>query len=350
MTENAEPILVTGADGFVGGIVASALAQLPGARLVFGNRAETDAPNRTEASTVADLFGAAPVVPVEWRDGFAALRNALAAWKPREIWNCTGALSHDPANYAETFALNAALPALLADAVEDGGRLHHVSTVGVFGPDAPATDHWPEAPASQPPLHSPYTLSKHLGELEVLRRLERYKGAAASIIRLPNVIGLPDEGIRWNTNGYYSFMRMLQAARRGNRDVLLGANPEGRPTLIRASTLQRLVRRLSTAKAHGVVILNAIENGDLRARDHAAIWDRALSESGRGRIRIGRPNDAFNIRLNSVNASNIAFLSSPATFETQAFRAVLPEEAGAIDDAYIGEFTRKWLYHDARTI
>ncbi|WP_267895260.1 NAD-dependent epimerase/dehydratase family protein [Nocardioides terrigena] len=145
-----------GASGFVGSHVVSALIRR-GAEVTAVRAPRLS----TSARSVPDLRGELEMSHVKAESD--RLRAELAG--ASTVINAAG-LAHATGGGDDLFGANALLPAVVAEAMEDGARLVHVSSAAVQGRMSPLDESNTRAP------FSPYSASKALGEELVAQRAD----------------------------------------------------------------------------------------------------------------------------------------------------------------------------------
>ncbi|MET0344069.1 MAG: NAD(P)-dependent oxidoreductase [Polyangiales bacterium] len=227
-------ILVTGADGFIGSHVASALA-------------------RAGHSVVRTVYGRAPE-PGELRVDLSRPSELLQLPNDVDVVvHAAGAVdAHAP--YARMVAANVTTTHLLAGwaALRNVGHFVHFSSVAVYGPLALGVDRDESTPRLGLGLGLPYMRTKALAE----RAVER-AGVPFTLVRPPVVLGSGDTVIS-----------------RGFRDALCH---DGGIPLVPGASLERRVS-LALVEGLGALVVRLVARGPLGGPVHAVDADLTVGE------------------------------------------------------------------------
>jgi nucleoside-diphosphate-sugar epimerase len=280
-------ILVTGADGFLGG------------HLVRGLEAEHD------------VIGAVFTRPARTREVRVDLtRDDQLTRLPREVEIVVHAagMVDGHATYRAMFAANVTATDRLAGWAREQrvGHFVHISSVAVYGPLALGERRSEDAPRLGYTLGLPYMRTKARAE----RVVER-SGVPYTLVRPPAVVGLGDTVI---SRGFY------EALRNGGLPWVPGASLERRVSLVTADGLVAMVRQLC-------------DRGPRQRALHAVDVELRLGELGEVYARVlGLPlrcaPASWRSAVHARNESGLAWLIASSRFGQHYLRDRLVSELG----------------------
>ena len=177
-TPGEQPVLITGATGFLGSYLLRSLIKSGHQNIRALRRPNSD------HALVADIQGA-----VEWVEGDlldpAALEDAMQGI--RQVYHCAAIVSFDPRMVRTMLRANVEGTANVVNAAlwEGVDKLVHVSSIAAIGRSPEEKKVSENTKWQRSPLHSNYAISKYLSEQEAWRGMA--EGLNVSVVN-PSVI------------------------------------------------------------------------------------------------------------------------------------------------------------------
>ncbi len=298
--KDAGPVLVTGADGFLGRHLVRALANTPGRRVVHGLvRRRPARPFRGVRYHVADILDE------------PALRRLIRAARPRVVFHLAGITRRGDPRLVEVNALGtlALMRALAGSSVR---QVVLAGTCEVYG-DNPAPFRETQCPR---PL-SAYARSKRAAE-EIVLSLGKELGIPVTILRLSLVYGPGQKG--------GMFMPDLVRAARSGRSFPMTRGGQRRDFLHVADAAHAFIRAGFRPSARGLVV-NVAFGKSIRLLRLARL---AEHRTGRRFVRSGavpyRRGEIFDYRVDVSRARKVL-----------GWRAGIPPDAGLANLVIAGQ-------------
>ena len=297
-------LVITGASGFLGAELLSALAPRFDRVVSLTGRRGSPSPGGT-------VDGA----PVDVVSSVDELVSSLNGHRPAQVWNCASLLSYGRTHLGESISANTALPLELFERCAPSEGYFHISTVGVA--DSGPAESVPEALTQSLTTRIPYVVAKTFAEHLLAAKAARSR-VPTIIIRTGSLIGNLDNAAEVsNKSGYFSLADGMARAQRRGACLTLDVRPDSRPPLAHTHHVAAFAVHLSetTPVPDRPTIVHALDQ-DLTVSE---MVEAVNDECGSRVWALGEPQVAFDSAFAKANSENIRFMDEDRYFDNAAW-------------------------------